>query len=98
MRMSQGLTTVHPGLELGRRGASCSIIRSRKHCLDRGKEPCLQLWLVVQPVGEEPSDLAVEVAPECPAKDLVDALARQVGVDSGRAAASRNLARLRRFA
>ena len=47
----------------------------------------MQLWLVVQPVGEEPSDLAVEVAPECPAQDLVNALARQVGADSGRAAA-----------
>jgi DNA segregation ATPase FtsK/SpoIIIE, S-DNA-T family len=48
----------------------------------------LQLWLVVQPIGGEPSDLAVDISSETPAAALVNTLAQRVGTGgNGRAAA-----------
>jgi S-DNA-T family DNA segregation ATPase FtsK/SpoIIIE len=48
----------------------------------------LQLWLVVQPVGGETSDVAIDVSSDAPAHALVYTLARRVGMDGeGRAAA-----------
>ncbi len=48
----------------------------------------MQLWLVVQPVGKDPTDVAIEVpAVRLPAQSVVDALAQHLNADGGRPAA-----------